>query len=362
MIEEAAVQHASFTAPATPVNAFNRTQNLGDVYVSVFRPSASQRWRGNVKKYRLGTDGSLLGRNGQPAVDPATGRFLPGVGSLWPVQPKLVDGDDVLAGGAARSLPLPAERRIYTNLDGANAQPLANYEIGQLVNHAQAATVLGYVAAGVAPPVCPADAAEIADPHAPAVCQLVSWLRGADVADRLPAPAGNGNVTELRYDLGDPLHAKPAVVIHGGDAAAPAAVVYALTNDGLLHALDADTGRERWAFVPWDRLARTLSLYRDAGAQPRSRWASTARCACSRSITTATAWSSRPPATGWCCTSACAAAGAATTPSTSPPWTRTAIPPATHRSCCGSPAPPTTSRSRPTGACRWSARRGRGRW
>jgi type IV pilus assembly protein PilY1 len=101
------------------------------------------------------------------------------------------------------------------------------------------------------------------------VCQLVAWLRGADVADRLPAPAGNGNVTEPRYDLGDPLHAKPVVVIHGGDAAAPGAVVYALTNDGLLHALDADTGRERWAFVPWDRLARTLPLYRDAGVQPR---------------------------------------------------------------------------------------------
>jgi hypothetical protein len=84
VIDKATVQHASFTAPAAPVDAFNRTRNLGDVYVSVFRPSPSQRWRGNVKKYRIGPDGSILGRNGQPAADPSTGLFLPGASSLCP--------------------------------------------------------------------------------------------------------------------------------------------------------------------------------------------------------------------------------------------------------------------------------------
>ena len=33
--------NATFTSPAVSVNSFNRTRNLNDLYISVFRPSAS---------------------------------------------------------------------------------------------------------------------------------------------------------------------------------------------------------------------------------------------------------------------------------------------------------------------------------
>ena len=109
----------------------------------------------------------------------------------------------------------------------------------------------------------------------PAVCHLIDWIRGTDVADKVPeateiAPAGNNNFTESRYDMGDPLHTRPAVVIYGGDAENPQSVVYSLTNDGVLHSLDEDTGEERWSFIPWDRLGRMVSLYRDKAAKPRT--------------------------------------------------------------------------------------------
>ena len=46
-------QTATFSAPTVAVNAFNRTQNLNFLYMSVFKPSQQYRWLGNVKKYSV---------------------------------------------------------------------------------------------------------------------------------------------------------------------------------------------------------------------------------------------------------------------------------------------------------------------
>jgi type IV pilus assembly protein PilY1 len=276
IVREAVAANASFAAPAVPVNSFNRAENVDHLYLSVFRPATTQRWRGNVKKYRLGTNGDILGRDDALAVNPLTGRFLPGVSSLWPSVPAAADGDDVLEGGAAHGLPEPGRRRVYTNEDGAGTHDLRSYDIDQLIPRADAAEVLGYAAAGREPPECPAHSDDApADRDNPAVCRLIAWIRGADVADEIPPatdgkPAGNGNYDEPRHDLGDPLHTRPLVVTYGGDAAHPRSIVYAVTNDGALHAFDPDSGRERWAFIPWDRLGRMLALYRDAAARPRT--------------------------------------------------------------------------------------------
>lgn len=276
IVREAVVANASFAAPAVPVNSFNRTENLEELYLSVFRPAGSARWRGNVKKYRLAPNGDILGRGDALAVNAVTGRFLPGVGNLWPADAAISDGDDVLAGGAARALPDPLERRIYTNEDGANTHPLATFPVERIDHRADAAAVLGYAAAGLEPPACPDRAGDVAgDADNPAVCHLIAWIRGADVTDAVPAaagesPSGNGDFTEPRHDLGDPLHTRPVVVSYGGDAERPRAVVYSVTNDGALHAFDPQSGRERWAFIPWDRLGRMLALYRDRESRPRT--------------------------------------------------------------------------------------------
>ncbi len=60
---------STFTAPTVAVNAFNRTQTLNDLYVSVFEPSTNYHWPGNVKKYGV-TNGVITDAGGQPAVDP----------------------------------------------------------------------------------------------------------------------------------------------------------------------------------------------------------------------------------------------------------------------------------------------------
>ena len=99
--------NTSFTAPAVSVNAFNRTQNLNDLYVTVFKPSETYAWAGNVKKYRLDPDGTIEDATGAPAVEVTTGFFRTTSQSYWTTG---VDGDNVRLGGAANELPTPATR------------------------------------------------------------------------------------------------------------------------------------------------------------------------------------------------------------------------------------------------------------
>ena len=59
-----------FSAPTVAVNAFNRTQTLDDLYVSVFLPQSTFHWLGNVKKYKVVSE-TVVDSTGTSAVDPA---------------------------------------------------------------------------------------------------------------------------------------------------------------------------------------------------------------------------------------------------------------------------------------------------
>ena len=73
----------------------------------------------------------------------------------------------------------------------------------------------------------------------PALTDMINWMRGADVKDEDGDPA-----TTVRYAMGDPLHSRPAAVVYGGTPQSPISVIYTATNDGYLHAVDAQTGEE----------------------------------------------------------------------------------------------------------------------
>ena len=64
--------------------------------------------------------------------------------------------------------------------------------------------------------------------------RYVDWIRGMDVDDS----NGNGDTTDNRFHIGDPLHSKPVIVNYGGDADNPDSVVFFGTNEGYLHAVD----------------------------------------------------------------------------------------------------------------------------
>ena len=239
--------NTSFTAPAVSVNAFNRTQNLNDLYVTVFRPSETFFWDGNIKKYSLNPAGFIEDAANQPAVEVTTGFFRTTSQSFWSTG---TDGDNVTLGGAANELPDPANRNVYTDLNTGIALTAA----GNTVNTANAAITVATLGLGAT--------------ENPGRDALINWMRGADVSDA----NGDGSSTDARHSMGDPMNGRPATVIYGGSVATPDpddGVVYAVTNEGYLHAIDSDDGSELWAFMPNQLLSRARDLFTNESVDER---------------------------------------------------------------------------------------------
>lgn len=227
----------TFTAPAVPVNSFNRSAETRDAFVAVFQPTGTTHWPGNLKKYRF-EDGRLVGQDGEPAVDPVTGFFRTDAYSFWSPAP---DGERVRDGGAASQLPVATSRRLYTDIaGGALSDPGNRVEVA---NAALTPALLG-----------------VAEAQRD---DLVRWMRGADLADL----DGDGDRAEPRRQMGDPLHARPVTLDYGTDASD--VVVFVTTNDGYLHAVDADDGAELWAYVPGRLLGRQAELLADPPSPTR---------------------------------------------------------------------------------------------
>lgn len=227
----------SFTAPAIAVNAFNRTQHLNDLYVSVFRASDEVHWPGNMKKFTI-REGEVRDAKDLDAVDPTTGFFSDKSTNFWS-RLSSPDGANVTKGGAANVLPNPAVREVYTNVvDGRLTQP---------INALSNANITAFA---------DSDFGLTGATGEPALGDLIDWLRGVDVKDE-----DNDPTTKIRYSMGDTLHSQPAAVVYGNYYGTQEVVVYNATNDGFLHAIDADTGEELWSFVPHDMLGNMTDLY-----------------------------------------------------------------------------------------------------
>ncbi|MGI9342330.1 MAG: pilus assembly protein [Gammaproteobacteria bacterium] len=224
----------TFTAPAVPVNAFNRIRNLDDVFVSLFEPSGHAHWPGNLKKYKL-KGGQLVGQDLVPAVDESTGFFAAGAYSYWSAAP---DGDQVRMGGAAHEQPLYTSRKLYTNIAGNNIASAAN-AIDTSNNPGVTDVMLGSL---------PGERDTV-----------LNWARGLDVNDE----DDDGLTNDTRNVMGDPLHVRPVTIIYGGTEANPDSTVYLSTNDGYMHAINAADGSELWAFVPSRLLPRLYENYLD---------------------------------------------------------------------------------------------------
>jgi len=205
--------------------------NSPGVILGLTAPRARARWHGNLLRYGLRAPASplappvLVDRDGEPAIDPDGGLPWPHTRSLWSDAPDA----NLLAGGAAGRLPPADARRLHSNvaanrlLDAGNALEPGNPRLDR------ASVGLGAF-----------DLETLDD--------VIGWLAS-------------------QRTLGDPdLHA-PLVV---EDAVDERALVLAATQDGLLHAFDAESGIEQWAFLPQELLPRLPELMRDAPAFSRS--------------------------------------------------------------------------------------------
>jgi type IV pilus assembly protein PilY1 len=246
--------NTSATAFAITANPLDKTQVLDDVYLSVFRSDAKGRWLGNIKKFKI-QDGLIVGQGNEASelstvsvADDASGSLKFAAKDLWQ-QPGDLKDDFVTRGGAASLLsPLKGSpgRNIYTYVSGVT-HPSAPVELSlhpftwsnKNLNSERESLNLS-----------------ASDPSRDTV---INWVLGN--SDGKSAAAD-----DTRSEMGATIHSQPVVVVYGNvgndlNSKLTDAVVFALTNDGYLHALDATSGRELWAFIPQELLKSLKFAY-----------------------------------------------------------------------------------------------------
>lgn len=194
------------------------------VFHGLTAPRARQRWLGNLFRYGMRAPQSplsppiIVDRDDEPAIDAGSGLPLAGTRSAWSEAPD----SDLLAGGANGRLPPPPERRVFVDL--------ASGDITDARNRVSAEN-----------PLLDRQAVGLGANDAETLEDAIAWL------------------LETR-PIGDPGRHPPPIVV---DREEDLAVVFAATQDGLLHAFDAQSGIERWAWMPRTLLPRLADLMRN---------------------------------------------------------------------------------------------------
>ena len=213
-------RQAMFAMPTVPLDHHSRAYAGSDVYMSMFQPTASGPWIGNLKKYRLNSRGDIVSCGGQEAIMDGSGQIRDSVSSCWS---QTTDGGAVDSGGAGAVLLATAasERRIYANISEV---------IADLTHRDNAFSIDN-------PDLVPAVFGMSGDQE---LSDLVNTVRGLN----------------KEWKLGDFNHSQPAVAVYETEADDFHSYVFAGANDGLLHCFDDADGHETWAFVPREQFSR----------------------------------------------------------------------------------------------------------
>jgi len=226
-------ENAVFVAPVVPISRMNRTYAGDKIYLGFFKPKQSGRWIGNIKRYALDDDGILYDAIGAEACTP-DGLIKDNALSFWTILGN--DGPDVEKGGAAEILDLlidsPTARNLYTYTlsDADNAELLTD----------------------------PSNA--FVDSNDLITAEDLGVASSAERTELFNAVHGAG--------LGDIIHSEPAVVHYPDPDGNPVTndaktVIFAGSNDGILHAFDDNGGGEIWGFIAPDQLGRLKLLDND---------------------------------------------------------------------------------------------------
>ncbi len=262
-------QNSTFSSPAVSVNAFNRATNLEDLYFTLFKPADGEHWEGNLKKFKLEFAAGIpfvADQNSDPAIATDTGFFKDTSVSYWTATADSPDGAETAEGGAASKIVLPRNTYTYAGTYSGTAGVLTPSD-GDLTSTANG---LNDTNAGITDamlgvtgyPTVLVDGADVAYREA-----LLRWSYGEDIKDT----DGDSDFSEVRREMGDPLHAEPALVQYGMlTGGIPDLVAYVATNDGYLHAFDTVTGAENFAFVPQEMLPKLQNIFEDTGVNGKA--------------------------------------------------------------------------------------------
>ena len=252
--------NTTFAAASLPISATNRSQSLNQVFIGMFRPDqkAAPRWMGNLKRYQLvNNNGSIdLGDvNGANAVNLQTGFVAECTASYWTKDTGSYWGDVPID-------PVPSSMcTSFPSVDGITGSSFSDLPDGPRVEKGGVAEVLRQ---GNNPPTTyttptfvpnrtiwthdaatPSTLVALNTTSTGLASDLVDWIRGAeDVAVGVEKVSNTAGKTRPSIH-GDVVHSRPLPVNYG----ASGVTVYYGSNDGMFRAVDASTGKERWAFV-----------------------------------------------------------------------------------------------------------------
>jgi type IV pilus assembly protein PilY1 len=218
----------AYTAPVIPFNQDNAAVSGDKIYVPLLVPAAETFWKGNLKKYTITTTTSgddititLLDADGSSIVNDNY-EFVSSR-DHWSTS---TDGGDPLVGGAAAKMSSTSNRNLFTNIDD-------NVALSDSTNRVHRVNEL------ITNEILNVSTDELRT-------ELLNWVSWDSSITGDASHEG---------EMGAPIHTQPAVMDYAtGD------VVYLLTSEGVLEAIDADTGEELWAFMPKDLLDEILTI------------------------------------------------------------------------------------------------------
>ena len=243
---DASGEPSTFTAPTVAVDGLNQRLNRNFLYFTMFQPSTTPRWEGNLKKYRL-----VVNRGGPtyitdssttdplPDVIANDGTIIPAANSFWN---NIVDGNDVNRGGVRARLTNGHlnSRDVWSDISNNSSLSNSSNAISE-TNTNLTAAMLG--------------AGTVAEKD-----DIAKWMRGVDVLDS----DGDNDLTESRNSVGDPLHSQPVIVTYDLGGGVTKQVIFFSTNDGYLHAIDEETGNELFAYIPRELLSIQKTLFENS--------------------------------------------------------------------------------------------------
>lgn len=230
-------------ATGISVDQTNRAQHSDQLYFSLFEPSKGMLWPGNLKRYKLEnpeTEGgtfTIVDADGNNAIN-SNGVFNKDSRSYWSSRD---DGDAISRGGALENI--PRNRTVLTYLDDY-PQTFPSAGVNLVALNASMASSHEY--ASRLRSLLETNSNEES-------AQVINWLTRSN-EDQEPI-------------MGAPLHAKPILINYGFAGSDPVNTVFLSTNQGLLHAVNADdsSGEELFAFAPKELLKNQRHFAGDMG-------------------------------------------------------------------------------------------------
>ncbi|MEW8505212.1 MAG: hypothetical protein AB2598_00780 [Candidatus Thiodiazotropha sp.] len=216
-------------APTIPFNPDNAAVSEEIIFVPLFHPEPRRFWHGNLKKYRVAVSDDeiqLLAAGDQRVLnDDHTFASTVDLFCEGDVCPE--DEGDPLVGGAARNM--TGLRNLYTNLD-------ATRSLDHPANRIHRDT------SGITSELLGVDSEAERG-------LLLNWIT------RDPAYIATDQHPSREGVMGAPIHPQPVVVNYGRQR-----TVYLPTSEGVLEAIDAQSGEELWAFMPLDLMRNIRQL------------------------------------------------------------------------------------------------------